>query len=421
MSVPVDRVDRLAVIAYHSSPLAAPGSGDAGGMSIFVRGLADALAKKGLRTDIFTRRNGPGPTTNTISDGVRVIVIEAGPAETVEKDKQPAYLPEFVTGVRAFAASQRIRYDLVHSHYWQSGLAAVRLCTFWDVPLVHSNHTLAKVKNGYLASGEAPESEPRLRGEEAVIAASDVLAVSTDEELQQLACLYGASHDRLKTVYPGVDHRTFRPGIAREPTRAELGLTDEATLLYVGRIQPLKGLELAIRSLCELSGAFDRDVVLLVVGGASGRAGEEELQRLRGLAASLGVAERVRFLGPRPHESLPSLYAASDVVLVCSHTESFGLAALEAHACGVPVVGTAVGGLSHIVADGVTGYLVDRRDPSIFAGHIKTLLADDDLRRAFGAAASTRSNAFDWTRSATEFLELYQCLVAVDSPELCTC
>ena len=416
-----DLVRRVAVIAYHSSPLAEPGSGDAGGMSIYVRGLAEAVARQGLRTDIFTRRADEGPSVVSVSEGVRVIAIDAGPSEPLEKEAQLAYVSDFVTGVRAFATAQRVRYDLVHSHYWQSGLAAKRLSTHWDVPLVHSNHTLGKVKNSFLAPGDTPEGERRLAGEAEVIEASDVLVASTDEELQQLASLYGASRDRLKTVYPGVDHGTFFPTGSRGTARAELGLTDEATLLYVGRIQPLKGLELAIRSLEELSGAIEREVILLVVGGASGRSGNEELKRLDELATSLGVADQVRFLGPRPHASLPYLYSAADVVVVCSHVESFGLAALEAQACGVPIVATAVGGLSHIVADGVTGYLVHERDPSVFAGHLKTLLTDDGLRHRFGAAALARSSSFDWDRSAAEFLELYECLAALEPPELCTC
>ena len=425
MTPPSELVNRVAVIVYHSSPLADPGSGDAGGMTIFVRGLAEALARQGLRTDIFTRRDRPGPRVVTLSEGVRAISIDAGPAEPVAKEQQLAYVDEFVAGVRAFAAANRTSYDLVHSHYWQSGLAATELSRFWKVPLVHSNHTLGKVKNRYLAPGEPAEGERRLEGEARVIDASDVLAGSTDEELQQLACLYGASHDRLKTVYPGVDHSLFRAGGdvagSREATRARLGLTDEATLLYVGRIQPLKGLELAIRSLEEVSGAMERDVVLLIVGGPSGPTGDHEAARLRELATELRVSDRVRFLGPRPHGEVPDLYRASDIVVMCSHTESFGFAALEAHACGVPVVATAVGGLSHIVADGVTGYLVEERDPSVFAARLKTLLSDEPMRSSFGAAALERANAFSWDRSASEFLELYECLVAEGAPELCTC
>lgn len=416
-----DQVRRVAVIVYHSSPLADAGSGDAGGMTIFVRGLAEALARTGLRTDIFTRRDGDGPRVVTLSEGVRVISIDAGPPEPVEKSEQLAYVADFVAGIRAFTTANRLRYDLVHSHYWQSGLAGKELSALWGVPLVHSNHTLGKVKNRFLAPGELPEGPERLEGEAEVIAASHVLAVSTDEEVEQLSCLYGASHDKVKTVHPGVDHSLFDPDIPREAARDALGLTDEATLLYVGRIQPLKGLELAIRATEELAGAMEQDVVLLVVGGASGRTGADEVDRLKRLTASLGIEDRVRFLGPRPHTSLPSLYRASDVVVVCSHTESFGLAALEAHASGIPVVGTAVGGLSHIVADGRTGYLVDERDPSVFAARLKTLLSDVELRAAFAVAAASRARMFDWDRSASEFLELYECLIAESDPELCTC
>lgn len=414
-------VRRVGVIVYHSSPLADAGSGDAGGMTIFVRGLAEALSRKGLRTDIFTRRDGDQARVVTLSDGVRVVSIDAGPPEPVEKSEQLAYVGDFTAGVRAFTTATRTRYDLVHSHYWQSGLAAKELSRIWDVPLVHSNHTLGKVKNRFLAPGELPEGPQRLEGEAAVIAASHVLAVSTDEEVEQLSFLYGASRDRVKTVHPGVDHSLFAPDISRRSARKALGLGDEATLLYVGRIQPLKGLELAIRSTEELAGAIERDVVLIVVGGASGRAGVAEIARLGDLASSLGIADRVRFLGPRPHRSLPWLYRASDVVVACSHTESFGLAALEAHACGIPVVGTAVGGLSHIVADGTTGFLVEERDPSVFAARVKTLLSDSSLRSDFGRAAHLRARNFDWDRSASEFLELYECLVAESDPELCTC
>ena len=421
MTTRADLVRRVAVIAYHSSPLAEPGSGDAGGMTIYVRGLAEALARKGLMTDIFTRRDSECPRIVTVSDGVRVISIDAGPPTALDKREQHEYLPDFVAGVRAFTTANHARYDLVHSHYWQSGLAAKELSDLWGVPLVHSNHTLGKVKNRFLASGESPEPEERLRGEAEVIAGADVLAVSTDDELEQLACLYGAAHDRLKTVHPGLDHGLFRPLDTRRQARQSLGLRDEATLLYVGRIQPLKGLELAVRAVEELSGAIERDVVLLVVGGASGASGDAELTRLKDLSRELGIEERVRFLGPRPHASLPDLYGASDIVVVCSHTESFGFAALEAHACGIPVVATAVGGLAHIVGDGLSGYLVQERDPSAFAARLKTLLSDEELRSSFGVAARERSEAFDWDRSASEFLELYECLVAAEDPELCTC
>ena len=410
----------VAVISYHSSPLDEPGSGDAGGMTVYVRSLAEALSARGVTTDVFTRAQAPGRTPVTMSPGVRVIPIPAGPAESLPKEQLQAHISEFVSGIRAFALSQRISYDLIHSHYWQSGLAGTELSRAWDIPLVHSHHTLARVKNRFLAPGDAPESVRRLDGEDQVIAAADVLVASTDDELGHLSCLYGASHDRLKTLHPGVDHSVFRP-LDRATARAELNLGDGAILLFVGRLQRLKGADLALRAVEELAPALDREVSLLLVGGASGPAGEQEVTRLEALARDLGIDDRVSFVGPQPHHRLPLYYNASDVVTVCSHSESFGLAALEAHACGIPVVGTPVGGLSHIVRDGRSGYLVPDRDPAVFAGRLKTVLSDPDLHASFSAEAIDAAAVFSWERAANEFIELYECLVREESPEACTC
>jgi D-inositol-3-phosphate glycosyltransferase len=412
---------RVAVISYHSSPLHEPGSGDAGGMTVYVRELAEELAAVGPVTDIFTRADGNGRRVVELFPGVRVISIEAGPNEPLEKERSSDHLDDFVAGVRAFATSQRIAYDVVHSHYWQSGLAARELARSWGVPLVHSNHTLGKVKNRMLAPGDIPEPLNRLKGEMDVMAASDVLIASTDEESEQLASLYGASSDRLKTLHPGVDHRLFTPGDKGE-ARRHLGLRDdEAVLLYVGRIQRLKGIDLAIGAVEQLVPALDRPLVFLVVGGASGRGGEEELERLRALTRDLGIEDNVRFLGAQPHPKVPAFYRAADAVIVSSHSETFGFAALEAHACGTPVIGTAVGGLSHVVADGRSGFLVDSRDPSVLAARAKTLLSDPDLAASFSRAAIASAERFSWERATEEFLELYECLVREDSPEACTC
>ena len=412
---------RTAVISYHSSPLIEPGSGDAGGMTVYVRQLAEAVAGRGLATDIFTRADSDLPRVVELAPGVRVVSVDAGPRERVEKEDLSEHLDDFVAGVRAFSTSQRARYELVHSHYWQSGLAAKALATAWGVPFVHSNHTLGKVKNRALAPGDAPEPLARLAGEAEVMDAADVLIASTDEELQQLACLYGASHDRLKTLHPGVDHSLFSPG-PKEGPRAELGLSpDEAVLLFVGRIQRLKGLELAIRSVEQLEPALDRPLDLVVVGGPSGRGGRAEIQRLHELASNLGVADRVTWVGPQPHHRLPIYYRAADAVVVCSHSETFGFAALEAHACGTPVVGTAVGGLAHIVDDGRSGFLVETRDPAVFAGRLKTLLSDPELSATFRAEAERSAARFSWDKTADSFLELYECLVREESPEACTC
>lgn len=411
---------RVAVVAYHSSPLVEPGSGDSGGMTIYVRALAQAMAGLGVHTDVFTRANSSSREIVEWSPGVRVISVPAGPPAPLPKHKLRHHVEDFAAGVRAFALAQRVSYDLVHSHYWQSGLAGKRLAGMWGVPLVHSHHTLGKVKNRFLAPGDKAEPQIRLEGEAEVIDAADVLIASTDEEWRQLACLYGASHDRLKMLHPGVDHSLFRPG-DRAEARTRLGFSDEAVMLYAGRIQPLKGLDLAIRAVEQLVSALDRQVVLLLVGGASGSGGEEEVARLGALADKLGIAADVRFVGAQPHRHLPAFYRAADVVVMCSHSESFGLAALEAHACGTPVVGTAVGGLSHIVRDGESGFLLDTRDAAEFAGRLKTVLSDDDLRASLALAAARSAQAFSWDDTARSMLELYECLIEETSPEACVC
>lgn len=411
---------RLAVLAYHSSPLGPPGEGDSGGMTVYVRDLSAAFARRGVQTDVYTRADGPGPVVTSLGPGVRVIAIEAGPRTRLPKERLTVHLDEFVAGVRAFALAQRVRYDVVHSHYWQSGLAAIPLARGWGAPLVHSHHTLGLVKNRFLAPGDDPEPSVRLEGEARVVDAADVHVASTDDEWMQLACLYGAGHDKLKTLHPGVDHAVFTPG-DRAEARASLGISDEAVMLYVGRIQRLKGIELAIRAAEQLVPALDQPLRFLVAGGASGAAGDIEIARLTALVDELGLHDVVRFVGAVPHAELPVYYRAADALVVCSHSESFGLAALEAHSCGTPIVGTPVGGLSHIVADERSGFLVDTRDPSVFAARLKTLLADPSLRARFAAAAVAAAASFSWDRTAASLQELYECLVREQSPEACTC
>jgi D-inositol-3-phosphate glycosyltransferase len=412
--------ERLAVISYHSSPLVEPGAGDSGGMTIYVRKLAETFAGRGLRTDIFTRTGESSTRISQLSPGVRVIGIKAGPAGSLDKGLLLPYVDEFAAGVADFAARTGVKYDLLHSHYWQSGLAARLLSGTWQIPFVHSHHTLGRVKNHHLPQGDAPEPQTRLDGEAEVIAEADVLVTSTDHEWEQLSCLYGAPHDRLKTVHPGVDHDMFSPG-DKGAARAELVLGNDVVLLYAGRIQPLKGLDLAIKAIDQLLPAFDGRLVFLVVGGASGEGGEADVGRLGSLVHDLGLDAHVRFLGPQPHSSLPLFYRAADALVVCSHYESFGLAALEAHACGTPVVATAVGGLSHIVRDWNSGFLVDTRDPEVFAGRLETLLADSDLRVSFGNEARRQAERFSWERTADSLIDLYDCLVRERWPQLCTC
>lgn len=413
------QVRRVAVIAYHSSPLGEPGEGDAGGMTVYVREVAEALARRRVRTDIFTRATPESDRVTEIFPGVRVINIDAGPKEVAGKEALASYVGEFAAGVEDFAWRYGLRYDLVHSHYWQSGLAASALAVAWSVPLVHSQHTLGRVKNRFLPPGGMPEPDSRIAGEEAVMRAADVLVANTDDEWEEMACLYGVSHDRLHTVHPGVDHGLFLPG-DRFAARRLLGLGEEAVMLYVGRIQPLKGLELAVRAAEELIPALDRELVLLIVGGASGPQGEVEVQRLERLVRGLGLERHIRFIGPEPHVRLPVYYRAADVLVSCSYSESFGLAALEAHACGTPVVATAVGGLSYIVRDGSSGFLVETRDPAVFAGRLKTVLSDGDLLSAFQKEAVRTASRFSWEQTAESLLQLYECLMREQFREACT-
>jgi D-inositol-3-phosphate glycosyltransferase len=250
---------------------------------------------------------------------------------------------------------------------------------------------------------------------------ADVLIASTDQECEELVCLYGAPHDRLKTIHPGVDHDLFAPG-DRSEARSALGLpVERPSLLVVGRIQPLKGLDLAIAGLEQLRHAMDPAPTLSIVGGASGPGGDGELERLRRLAHALGVDDLIRFVGPVPHASLPLYYRAADATLVCSHYESFGLTALESQACGTPVIGTSVGALSFVVRDGESGFLIPTRDASELAARAKTLLADDELARKMRRAAIRSANRFSWDSTAEALSELYDCLISERLPEACTC
>lgn len=415
-------VKRVAVIAYHVSPLLEPGSGDAGGMSVYVRELSAALASSGVRTDIFTRAVSPFDRTVELSEGVRVIPIESGPRTPLSKHELPDHLDGFVASVRAFALAQRVSYDVIHSHYWQSGVVGRALASTWNVPLVHSFHTLAKVKNATLAPGDFPEPQSRERGEQEVIEAADVLIASTDDEYEALACMYRAPHDRLKTLPPGVDHELFSPG-DRTEARKRLGLPlDRPILVSVGRIQKLKGLELAIETTAALRKSFPQaEPLLVIVGGASGPGGEDELTRLGDLTQRLGLADNVMFRGPQPHATLVDLYRAADVALVCSYSESFGLTVLEAQASGTPVVGTDAVGPSNAVRDGISGFVLPTRDPDLFAARIAELVRDPAKSEAFSRAAREASLPYSWKATAESLVGLYECLVEERAPEACTC
>lgn len=386
----------LAIISLHTSPLAQPGVGDGGGMNVYVRSLASALAKAGVSCDVFTRAEHPEhPAMTVVEPNFRVVQVEAGPLAPVPKEALPALLPEFaetmLSGIRATGSD----YDVLHANYWLSGQVAHRLKHELSVPMITTFHTLARVKSSV---GDADAG--RALGEGEIIRCADLILANTRDEVSQLEVLYGADPERVEVLPPGVDHQLFSPGDKRR-ARAALHLPGERVLLFVGRIQPLKGLDLAIRSLAEID-----DAVLWVMGGPSGAEGPDELARCQKLAAELGVSERIVLQPPVEHSRLVDYYRAADVCIVPSRTESFGLVALEAAACGTPVVAAAVGGLRSIVEDGVTGFLVEGRDPLEWATSVALLLDDPELAASMGIRAAVRSGRWSWCMTAARLRRL---------------
>jgi D-inositol-3-phosphate glycosyltransferase len=394
---------RIAMLSMHTSPLAQPGSGDAGGLNVYVRSLASALARAGVPVDVLTRAEHPDqPPIVVVEPGFRVIHVPAGPCAPVPLCGLPELVTPFATAVREQLARCGVGDDVLHANYWVSGAAGHRLKHELGLPLVTTFHTLDRVK-AEVGLGEEVDLRPRVEAE--VVRCADLVVASTDEEREQLVRHYGADPDRVEIVHQGVDHALFSPG-DRAAARRALGIDGRPTLLFVGRIQPLKGADLAIRAL----GRVTPDARLLVVGGPSGPNGASELEHLHRLAADLGLAERVRFVAPQPHERLATFYRAADVCVVPSRSESFGLVALEAAACGTPVVATRVGGLAMIVLDGITGRLVDGRDPADFAAAIDDALAEEAA--TFEARAVAHSSQYRWSIAAARLRRHYADLTA---------
>ncbi len=418
MSAAVDRLPyaslatgqprRLALLCYHTSPLARPGGQDAGGMNVYVRESARALASRGYAVDIFTRAASKAAAVQRVDAGVRVVPIEAGPRRRVEKARLGEFLPEFVRGVAEFRLREGLRYDLVHSHYWLSGIAGLQLSRRWDVPHVAMFHTLGEVKNR-ARLGEH-ESVERIAGEHAIVRSADRVVCATAHERGLLRDLYHAQADALETIPCGVDTALFSPrdAEAQAAVRQRLGIAPgERVLLYAGRIEPLKGLDVAIDALATIE---PPQPLLLIVGGDGHAAGE--IRRLQARAARAGVADRLHFAGSLPQAELPAVYSLADVCVVPSFYESFGMAALEAQACGTPVVASRVGGLPSAVRDGVTGFLVPWRCPQPFAEQIELLLRNDALRRRFGESAREWALGFRWDAIAERLDALYDEVLA---------
>ncbi|MEU2665324.1 D-inositol-3-phosphate glycosyltransferase [Micromonospora sp. NPDC007220] len=414
---PWPRPRRIATLSVHTSPLHQPGTGDAGGMNVYILEVARRLAEAGVEVEIFTRAtSGDLPPVVETAPGVHVRHVTSGPLEGLTKEELPGQLCAFTAGVlRAEASRPPGHYDLIHSHYWLSGQVGWLAKERWGVPLVHTAHTLAKVKNAQLAAGDRPEPKARVIGEEQVVTEADRLVANTTVEARDLIDRYDADPARVAVVEPGVDLDRFRPApgnrdrVAVE-ARRRLGLPATGYVVaFVGRIQPLKAPDVLIRAVAALR---ERDPVLadevtvVICGGPSG-SGLDRPTALMELAGTLGVADRVCFLPPQTGDDLPALYRAADLVAVPSYNESFGLVALEAQACGTPVVAAAVGGLVTAVRDQVSGVLIDGHDPADWARTLGRLLPDRPHRAELARGAARHARNFSWHRTASGLLTVY--------------
>jgi D-inositol-3-phosphate glycosyltransferase len=399
----------------HTSPLAQPGAADAGGMNVYVRELVTALARSGVRCEVFTRQEHEDqPRSLWVEPGFRAHHVAAGPIAPVDKELLPDLVEKWTAGVARHLSELSARgdgVDLIHANYWLSAVAGHALKHSLALPLMSTFHTLERVK------AEAGESEPdpsgrRAAGEVAAMGCSDAVLASSSIEAEQLVALYDADPGRIEMVPPGVDRAFFSPGDQAQARRA-LGLPTSAPLvLFVGRIQPLKGLVTAVSALARLVGGGGQAAAaeLVVIGGPSGPRGHEELARAEEVVKHHGLGDRVHMVKPQPHELLSTYYRAADACIVPSRSESFGLVALEAAACGTPVVASAVGGLTHLVDHGRTGYLVGADDVDGFAHYLGELLADRSLARLLGAAANERSASYTWASAAAQVATLCQSL-----------
>jgi D-inositol-3-phosphate glycosyltransferase len=405
---------RVATLSVHTSPLDQPGCGDAGGLNVYVTEVAKLLAERGIEVEIFTRATSSElPPSVELAPGVVVRHIVAGPYEGLDKNDLPAQLCAFTSGVlREEAAHEPGWFDLVHSHYWLSGQVGWLAKERWGVPLVHTMHTMAKVKNALLAAGDSPEPAMRAIGEAQVVAAADRLIASTRDEAAQLVELYDADPARIETVAPGVDLELFTPG-DRGLARSRLGINPDAVvLLFVGRIQPLKAPDVVLRaaaSMLESAPALRDRLVVAVVGGPSG-SGLDEPEQLSKLAGAMGIADVVRFDPPASRERIADYYRAADVTMVPSYSESFGLVAIESQACGTPVVAARVGGLLTAVRDGVSGLLVDGHEPAAYVAALHRIIGDPARRASFAEGGLRHAAGFGWSATVDRILEVYSAL-----------
>lgn len=410
---------RIAMLSYHTCPLATLGGKDTGGMNVYVRDLTRELGRLGVHVDVFTRSQDEHVphVLHDLGYGNRVVHVPAGPEHPIPRQDLPSHIPQFVDGIRNFAAGKQIQYDLIHSHYWMSGLAALSLREAWGSPVVQMFHTLGEMKNRVARQPGELESTTRIDEERRIIRAVDRVVAATPAEKSQLRFLYGADESRIEIIPPGVDTSRFYP-IPKDEARAVIGIPpNERMVLYVGRIEPLKGLETLLRAVAQLHGlGIMEDCLcdLVVIGGDPGASPEEmsaEMSRLQALSRDLGITDVVIFLGKRDQDSLPYYYSAAEMVIMPSHYESFGMVALEAMACGVPVIASQVGGLAFLVRDEITGFHIPDDDPAALTRAMLRLVTTPGLGEKIGAQAAEYARGYAWSRVAPQVVEMYQSLL----------
>lgn len=407
---------RIAMLSYHTCPLATLGGKDTGGMNVYVRELTRQLGRMGVHVDVFTRSQDEHVphVLHDLGYGNRVVHVPAGPEVPLAKRELADYIPQFVEGIQQFAAEKGIQYDLIHSHYWMSGLAAEALSDAWDVPILHMFHTLGEMKNRIAQSDAEREGTYRVDGEKRVIARADRIIAATLAEQTQLQFLYKANRRKITIIPPGVDTSHFYP-IPADEARQYIGVeADDKIVLFVGRIEPLKGLDTLIKAMSSKRTMNIGPVTLAVIGGDPNASPQEmsaEMARIQQLSDDLCMGRMVAFLGKRAQDTLPYYYSAADVLVMPSHYESFGMVALEAMACGTPVIASQVGGLAFLIKDGETGYHVPDQDPVELCDKLLMILSNPHQREMMGLRAAEYAKDYAWVNIAARIMDVYKTLV----------
>ncbi len=408
------KIRRVAMLSVHTCPLATLGGKKTGGMNVYVRDFSRELGRQGIIVDVFTRsQDDCQPRINhDLGNGGRVIHITAGPEKPIPVDQVANYLDEFSAGVLAFAASENISYDLIHSHYWLSGLVAAKLRDVWQTPIVQMFHTLGHMKNQIAQSDSQRASATRLAGEYQVIETADKLIAATPAEEAQLIELYDADPSKIAIIPPGVDLERFRP-ISKDEAKKQVGVPcGDTNILFAGRIEPLKGIDTMLRAMAliqERRPDVLHNACLAIIGGDPWAEDlDEEMARLQQLRHDLDIHDLVTFLGAKDQDLLPNYYAAAEMVVMPSHYESFGMVALEAMAMGTPVIASEVGGLAHLVQHGVTGYHVPSRNPEALAARIYEMLSNKACHDHLGEQAQAHARQYDWAKIVNRMMAVYE-------------